>query len=568
MAFPSQNQRVVIQTVDAAVGDIMVAKGGALEFVPTPSVTPTHYVSLTGVDGAGVNGSLATPWRTLAYASTRVTSGNVVQVLAGTYSENTKIQWPVGVSLCGVRGTAGEHLTRIDTLYNGGTDQTNFWLNLQSATITDGAQFIRDIWFDGGHTKSKLPDVYPAVMASHGILIDKRNNVKVFNNRISNFWQIGIIFRNNSGVADVPPSTFCTGNEFYNNYLYNCSCFQGGFGSGMMQLSGQDTMRIYNNHLKGVGREIGKHGYLIKFDGSNGAFIKNTKIYRNNIEKWCEGEPFDFAIELWDLYGGTEIYENYFLGSIDMSQNHSLDGTGYDYEMWVHDNVFGPEEPSPSRTSFAIDIEIQMNRVIFERNYCRNIGSAVAFVTQRANSSLNNVTIRNNLVKNGNLVSMYSSGNSLTNVIQNLVIANNTVIQEEGSSIGSSAVSLPNVASFNNVTIINNIFIGFWQGAVWTRIANGYTCNNLNVSNNIVYKNTQTNNVVLQTLGPVAITNLQQTGNINNLTALPIRSYTDFRLADGSPAINAGLTHAATPSTDFTGFTRTGNPDIGAYEYH
>lgn len=567
MSFPSQNQRVVIQTVDAAVGDIMKAKGPDISFVATTPPTPTHYVSLTGIDGAGVNGSLATPWRTLAYAATRLVSGNVLMIKAGTYTENQYAVIGVGVSLCGERGSNGEHLTKIFSRVNTGSDQNIFWIKLESGSITDGNQFIRDIWFDGSVIDTSTPDHDPALLCTHGILINRRNNVKVFNNRISNFWQIGIIFRNINTVDNsIAVTSWCTGNEFYNNYLYN-SCaygFTGAFGSGSMQISGQDTLLIHHNYIKGNAREITKHGYLIKFDGNGGGFNKNLKIYNNNFEKACEGEPFDFAVELWNLYGGTEIYNNYFIGSIDMSQNTGVRGTGYAYEMWIHDNVFGPDSYSKASGTSAAVIEIDMIGVIFERNLVRNVSAAVILVSQKANSPLSNITIQNNVVYNSTILACTSSGNAATTTIANVSVVNNTIVCDNDKM--GDGLAFSSIGNWTNLNILNNLIVGYWRSGIFS-FGSGTTGDIINIKNNIIYLCGHSN-TWWQNGSSFALTNVTNTGNISNLSTLPIVSYTDLRLVAGSPAINAGVVDALVPTTDFTGFTRTGNPDIGAYEYH
>jgi hypothetical protein len=45
-----------------------------------------YYVDPARVDGAGVNGSIVTPWKTIAYACTRaLVAGDIIHVNAGAY---------------------------------------------------------------------------------------------------------------------------------------------------------------------------------------------------------------------------------------------------------------------------------------------------------------------------------------------------------------------------------------------------------------------------------------------------------------------------------------------------
>ena len=59
----------------------------ALPLVPRTSAAPdaNYYVALNGTDGAGVDGSVGSPWATISYALTRVPDGSAILVQAGTY---------------------------------------------------------------------------------------------------------------------------------------------------------------------------------------------------------------------------------------------------------------------------------------------------------------------------------------------------------------------------------------------------------------------------------------------------------------------------------------------------
>mgnify|MGYP001768002774 CR=1 FL=1 len=47
----------------------------------------TYYIATTGTDGAARTGSISQPWRTIEYAVTRLTTGDLVYIRGGTYSE-------------------------------------------------------------------------------------------------------------------------------------------------------------------------------------------------------------------------------------------------------------------------------------------------------------------------------------------------------------------------------------------------------------------------------------------------------------------------------------------------
>lgn len=105
----------------------------------------------------------------------------------------------------------------------------------------------------------------------------------------------------------------------------------------------------------------------------------------------------------------------------------------------------------------------------------------------------------------------------------------------------------------DNCNVHNNISINSAFGI----LESGQTGTNNTYVNNIVRNNT---------------TNTQfQNGNTasGTITSDPLfvnAGTHDYHLQSGSPAINAGSTTLA-PTTDFDGVTRTGNPDIGAFEF-
>lgn len=65
------------------------------------SAQTTRYVDPSGTDGAAVSGDISHPWKTLAYACTRVTSGNEIHLNEGTFIETNTSYVPTGVSITG-----------------------------------------------------------------------------------------------------------------------------------------------------------------------------------------------------------------------------------------------------------------------------------------------------------------------------------------------------------------------------------------------------------------------------------------------------------------------------------
>src|SRR4051812_17613179 len=102
----------------------------------------TFYVSTTGNDATGT-GTISLPWKTLAKATTAVTtSGSTIHVNAGTYLETASLSLAVGVNLEG----ADSSTTIIKSTV--GADYTPL-MNVSSAVGTNGNQSISKLKFDG-----------------------------------------------------------------------------------------------------------------------------------------------------------------------------------------------------------------------------------------------------------------------------------------------------------------------------------------------------------------------------------------------------------------------------------
>jgi hypothetical protein len=108
----------------------------------------TFYISSSGNDNTG-NGTLGNPWKTLAKAiSTVTTSGDNIHVNAGTYLETVKCSLAPGVSLDG-EGVTSIIKSTFNVSFQGA-------LSLVSAEGTNGNQSISNLKFDGNNLSVAL----------------------------------------------------------------------------------------------------------------------------------------------------------------------------------------------------------------------------------------------------------------------------------------------------------------------------------------------------------------------------------------------------------------------------
>lgn len=167
----------------------------------------TYYISTTGNDAA--NGSQATPWKTLAKATSTVTAGTI-NVLPGTYVENTTVNLKTGVNIVGT-----DALTTI--IKSSVTGDWSTFLNVESGSVTNGNQNISGITFDGQYVSESNFKTWT------GIWVTMRNNVVINNCRIINFYDRGVIINGNGdnrSTIPVDPKIYITGNK-----ILNCTCF-------------------------------------------------------------------------------------------------------------------------------------------------------------------------------------------------------------------------------------------------------------------------------------------------------------------------------------------------------
>ena len=101
---------------------------------------------------------------------------------------------------------------------------------------TNGNQSISYIQVDGDSTATSL------------IYVSSRSNVKIHHCTFVDAATYGVVFRGRVSTASGAPTTYATGNEFYNNTVTSCGSYAAE-GRGNLEFSGQDGMLIYNNTI-------------------------------------------------------------------------------------------------------------------------------------------------------------------------------------------------------------------------------------------------------------------------------------------------------------------------------
>ena len=495
----------------------------------------TYYISPVGSDSN--SGSSTSPWKTLSYACSRVTfKGDIIHVIAGTYTETKQCNLAEGISLVG----DGANVSIIKS-NNAGYNE--FLILESSVEGTNGNQTISGIAFDGNDLVGK-----------EAIKVRRRSNVKIHDCTFTNFKYSGVTFKGQTEGSQVAPTVWAKGNEFFNNIIINCSIFEG-YAYGALIICGQDGLLIHHNTISQLGRAQGSNGDCISF--LEHGWNRGVKIYNNEIT--CE--PYfsnNFAIELWNVLGGFEIYNNTIRGTIDFLH---LSKGAYEHSLELHDNIIGPET-QPTKQQVGLWLETENSDLIVRNNYFRNNHEAIRMDTYKSGEFFNNINIYSNIFDGLSFIGsnsgkgIFINAGVTSNTFSNINIWNNTFNAKFGTA--NTAVWLPGNGMSTKISIRNNIIFGFTSGPP-VNSSSGGSLNTISIENNCFYGCGNSNN---PSYGSITPTNLT---TANNLKANPLFvSATDFHLQSTSPCIAAGINIGLT--VDYSGNLLKNPPSIGAYE--
>lgn len=440
----------------------------------------TVYISVTGNNANA--GTIGSPWRTLTYASTHTSSGDIINVGIGTFLEAGQVFIIPGVSI------EGAGITSI--LTTSWTTSFNAFIVMISVEGTNGNQHISNVKIDGR-----------SLATPRGVDIEGRSNVSVHDCTISNFKEEGVIFNGAASFTSLPPSIYATGNLFYNNIVTDCSLYSG-FGRGELSVGGQDGMLIHDNNISQPARTSPNQvGWPIKY--YNEGWLRGCKIYNNILYKDPTAESgWNFAFE-WFNSRGTEIYNNTVTGSMDF--NFQGDRTGYPYVLYFHDNTIS-SPVGTGRIEQGLIFEYDLDSTIIENNTFTNLANVISFYCRPATRT-SHVKIQKNLfanvgyppsVGNGYMIGGFDAGtNNYT--IDSFYVYNNTMV-------GNIAVRSNQGIGFGNVTtghiqdvdcrdniLTNIVYPPFSIGGTATKnrvnisYNNGFTTDQFGIGTNGVY---------------------------------------------------------------------------------
>jgi hypothetical protein len=492
----------------------------------------TYYISPTGNDVTGT-GTLLNPWKTLKKATATVnTTGDIIHVNRGTYTETQQCFLAVGVSIEG-DGITSVLKSTVNTIYTA-------LLEVRSNEGTNGNQHISNVKFDGNN------------LTTHwAVWVAGRSNVSIYNCTVVDFKDRGVIFSGrNDGIAAPPASRYATGNKFYDNVVNNCADYDG-YGRGCLEMGGQEGLLVYNNTITQNSRPSGQNGWPIKY--TNEGWLKGVKIYNNTITKIpYANDGWSFALELFNAQG-MEIYGNTIQGSLDF--NYQGTRGIYPWAIYIHDNII--KQPAVSAyQEEGIIFEYSTDGCIIENNIFENLNQQIV-TYPRANTLMKDIVVRKNLFKNcgktnsndGYLIGGFGGALGPNWAIDNWEVYNNTfVAATTGNANPDFAINISYGGAFavNGLKIKNNIIQGVRLNVMLTNDRSRFT--NCQFQFNNFYGNGDNTNL-LPNWASSGIPFPASTSISNNLAANPMFvNAVTYSLQPASPLVDAG-TNVGLPYT-------------------
>jgi VCBS repeat-containing protein len=300
-----------------------------------------YYVNPNGNDITG-EGTQGNPWKTLSHACSQVNAdqGHTINLSSGLFTETDQSFVPPGVNIKG----QGEDQTILKSTFN------DWLILLESEQVSNGNQTLNNFKIDGQNRQ-----------LTSGILVKGRHNVVVHNIDFEeiDFTALQIIAEYDLDQNN-PPSTYLNGIEVYNCNFKNCAKDFDNWSSGCLHIGHLDGASIHDIEINE------DRGYGIKF--SEGGWFRGLKIYNCNISVPAYDAVWDSdsAIELWNLYGDSEVYNNRINNWFSFVYGNKGSGTR---SIRVHDNTIVFERPDNPKEAFEVghgisDVEIYNNYVV------------------------------------------------------------------------------------------------------------------------------------------------------------------------------------------------------------
>ena len=492
----------------------------------------TYYIDPNGVDDSSRSGSAAAPWRSLAFAASRVPGDPAnpvtIHINPGVYTETAAAIIKPGVNVEGGSGDASKTvlLSTINTAL----------IKLENHPVVEGNQTLRNFTIEGFN------------QLDIGVFIVGRHNVKVYNLTIDDTQNIGLV--HSGWYANNATSARITGGEIaYTTIIDSGTEYDppgqtasGNYG-GNLQPGGWIGGSVHHNTVIDV--EAGAEGgYGIKT--YNGGYMTGTKFHDNTIEVSETAHVWGgmFSIEIYGCSDHCEVYNNKvntgfsFVGPSSKGQ-----GTR---SIVVHDNRI--VSPNPVATEA---IEADLNDAEYYNNYTENFNLGFYI----SGGPTRNVLVHHNVFRGPNRMQ------SIGYYVQNAASSNNYVYNNVFDRF-ARGVALHKES--NNLVFKNNIFMNIAPANTYNPsiLEADSSVQGIVFDHNILFNYGNTLRIG-GTGGGISWTNNLDKVN-PQLTSSGAKPAPFYQPAKTSPAIDAGV---QVNNLDGKPMSYGGKaPDIGAYE--
>ena len=431
-----------------------------------PAWGATYFAS---TDGSGTICSQSNPCRLDYAVESKATFGDTVNINDGTYTIGQLVV-PAGVSLV----STSQDYTKVKLQPNTSMSTSNPFILLSSAAGSNGNQTISYIEVDG---------INGSNIARIGIGVQSRNNVRIHHCYIHDFYGT-----NNAATVEVkslqvsPTSSWWTywpadpqadgtdtninalwpSNPVENFELDNNEIDDGGYYNGTTTSHGSVALwHLKNSSIHdNIFNNTTSRGQAITGRGGKTALLWNVDIYNNTFTMGAKYTTrTNFAIEIWVMRGGCEIYNNQgtWFYSITVGKDTS-----------IHDNslTISPEETS---RSIGIEFNLQSYGSIY-KNYVVNAvrGTSVGLGSEHQDK---NYICENTKVYNNTFVSPFYNAIYIksfgglklanTNTTRYIDAYNNILVGPGSYGIGIQQQNNTGTGVLDHVNIDGNIITDF-----------------------------------------------------------------------------------------------------------
>lgn len=476
---------------------------------PNPCPGAVSFVSPSGDDTSG-DGSAARPYKTLAHATSRVTTaGSTIHLAAGTYVETAPSTLAPRVCL------EGEGASTI--LQSTVVAEFTAMIRAGSPEGTRGDQRITRIAFDGRNS------------TRWAIEIRGRSGVSVHDCSFVDLFDAAVVWGGRADSMNGAPTQWAVDNSFHHNTVRNSAHCDALYCRGALYIGGQQGMEIHHNTIDTTSRPALQNGWPIKAQLNDG-YLRGVKIFENTLTA-SNTSTFDFAIELFHVTG-TEVTDNTLVGSVD--SNVQRVEAPYTFSLRVARNRISHPSHNPlingGGGNAGVFLEFSTAGVEITDNVINTVNRCVMF-TPRDQPITDVIVSRNRCdgVSGGEGTRFQNEGPFTA---RNVRIDHNVFTGVTTGERAPWGISLPTGAGSSDIRVRNNIVRNFTAGAV---VANpGAMLSTVFVQNNLFFNCGGTEAPTFVGGTPTALTAAANTVADPMLDA-------QSRPATGSPAIDTGI---------------------------